>query len=192
MAEKATTINLNHSSSTCRMCGTAYGKLNGYFYKSNAQLYKGVGYLHICKRCVDYMYENYLAACGSARDAVRQVCRKLDLIWDESNFNICDKNNTARSIMSSYLTRLTAYKYAGKSYDDTLEAEGVLWEFANTREAELKRLQQEKQDKIEAEIAALESELSEIPKEPPEPVSDNVKNMWAMFLECSSLSSIKF
>lgn len=180
MAEKSTTINLGNSSSTCRMCGTAYGKLNGYFYKSNQQLYKGVGYMSICKRCVDFMYENYLAECGSARDAARQVCRKLDMFWDETNFNAAEKNNNSRNAMTSYITRLTAYKYAGKSYDNTLSLEGILWEFADTREAELKRLQQEKQDKIEAEIAALEAELNAEPEEvePQEPVPDDIKDMW--------------
>ena len=180
MAEKSTTINLGNSSSTCRMCGTAYGKLNGYFYKSNQQLYKGVGYMSVCKRCVDFMYENYLAECGSARDAARQVCRKLDMFWDETNFNAAEKNNNSRNAMTSYITRLTAYKYAGKSYDNTLSLEGILWEFADTREAELKRLQQEKQDKIEAEIAALEAELNAEPeeKEPQEPVPDEVRKNW--------------
>ena len=77
----------NASSSVCRMCGTAYGKLNGYFYKSLAQLYKGVGYMPICKRCVDFLYDGYLTKCNSPRDAVRQVCRKLDLYWDDNVYN---------------------------------------------------------------------------------------------------------
>ena len=180
MAEKSTTINLRSSTSTCHMCGTAYDKLSGYFYKSNAQLYKGIGYLPICKRCLDYMYENYVADCGSARDAARQICRKLDLYWDESLFNAAEKNNTSRTAMTSYLQRLTTYKYAGKSYDDSLSIEGVLWDFADTREAELKRLRQEKQDRIEAEIAALEEELRSNTDEivPPDPVDNDVKIMW--------------
>lgn len=180
MAVKTTTVELGNSSSTCRMCGTAYGKMNGYFYKSNANLYKGVGYLPICKRCVDYMYENYLAECGSARDAARQLCRKLDLYWDESMFNAAEKNNTSRSAMTSYITRLTAYKHADKCYDDTLRAEGTLWEFADTREAKLKQLQQEKQEKIEAEIASIEAELAakEEAAEAAEPVPEEVKADW--------------
>ena len=165
------------------MCGTAYGKLNGYFYKSNQQLYKGVGYLSTCKRCVDYMFDNYLAECGSARDAVRQVCRKLDLYWDESAYNSADKSTNSRNVMSSYISRIGAYKYAGKSYDDTLREADVLWAFAKTREAELKKLQQEKQERIEAEIAALEAEAAKVAEEaeevePPEPVPDDVKAMW--------------
>lgn len=177
---KETSITLGNASTTCRMCGTAYGKLSGYFYKSNQQLYKGVGYLSTCKRCVDYLYDNYLAECGSARDAVRQVCRKLDLYWDESAYKSIEKSNTARSAMSGYISRLGAYKYAGKCYDDTLNEIDALWAFAKTREAELKKLQQEKQERIEAEIAELEAELDAEPEEAVElePVSEDVKDMW--------------
>ena len=151
-----TTIGIGNTSAVCRMCGTAYGKMNGYFYKSQAQMYKGVGYLPICKRCVDYLYESYLAETGSARDAVRQVCRKLDLCWDESTFKTVEKNSNARNAMVSYISRLSSAKFTGKSYDDTLKNEGTLWEFADTREAELKRLQREKQRRIEEEIAGVQ------------------------------------
>lgn len=173
----AADVRVGNTSAVCRMCGTAYGKMSGYFYKTNAQLYKGIGYMPICKRCTDYLYDNYLAQCQSARDACRQVCRKLDFFWDETTFNIVEKNNNSRSIMSAYISRLNAPKYAGKSYDDTLELSGLLWDFADTREAELKRLQQERQDRVEAEIAALEAELSQ-KEEEVEPVPDDIKMMW--------------
>ena len=188
MAERKSTatIDLGGSSSTCRMCGTAYGKLNGFFYKSNQQLYKGIGYLPICKRCVDLLFENYLAESGSAKDSVEQICRKLDLYWDESLCNSALKSDSARNVASTYISRLNAFKFAGKSYDDYLREAGTLWEFADTREAELKRLQQEKQDRIEAEIRALEEEAeaeaaakaAEEEANPPEPVPDEVKDMW--------------
>jgi len=170
---------LSNSSAVCRMCGTAYGKMNGYFYKSYAQLYKGVGYLPFCKRCVDYLYENYLAQSNSARDACRQVCRKLDLYWDEVAFNSVQKNHDARSVMVAYITRVNSNRYAGLSYDDTLEKANMLWDFVHEREAELKRLQEEKARQLDEKISSLEEEISNIENmEQEEPVPEEVKLNW--------------
>ena len=178
--QKSSKVDIGNVSAVCRMCGTGYGKMNGYFYKSQAQLYKGVGYLPYCKRCVDYLFENYVAKTGSTRDAVRQVCRKLDLYWDETIFNAVEKNTTARNAMSAYLSKVVTYKYSGRSYDDTLEKAGLLWDFVDAREAELKRLQEEKEQRIEAEIAALEAEKEEAEriKAEQEPVSEDIKLNW--------------
>jgi len=164
-------LEVNASSSTCRMCGTAYGKLNGYFYKSLAQLYKGVGYLPICKACLDFLYDGYLAQCNSPRDAVRQVCRKLDLYWDESVYKKAEKDSNARTIMAGYVTRINTYKNSGKSYDDSLEKENALWTFAEQRKAMIAELQeQEEKSEIEEDVNSSEAEI--------EPVPDDIKAMW--------------
>lgn len=171
-------LEINNASSTvCRMCGTAYGKLNGYFYKSYSQLYRGVGYLPICKGCLDFLYDGYLAKCNSPRDAVRQVCRKLDLYWDDGLYARAEKDGSARTIMTSYLTKLNTYKNTGKSYDDTLEKENALWNFANQRSIE----QEARETSIAEETAAKEeSELE---------VDEDIRQMWgagytnSMYLE---------
>ena len=168
---------ISNTSAVCRMCGTAYGKMSGYFFRSFAQLHKGVGYLPICKRCLDYLFDSYVAKCGSARDAVRQVCRKLDIYYDDTIFNAIEKQTTSRNAMSAYVSRMTQAKYANMSYDDTLEKAGLLWDFVDQREAELKRLRAEKEEKINNEIAQLQAELAEEPEEV-EPVPDDVKDMW--------------
>lgn len=151
----------NASSSVCRMCGTAYGKLNGYFYKSLAQLYKGVGYMPICKRCVDFLYDGYLTKCNSPRDAVRQVCRKLDLYWDDNVYNKAEKDGDARTIMSAYITKINIYKNSAKSYDDTLEKENALWTFAEQRRA-MFETNQEDTDSHESEASTVPDEIKAI------------------------------
>lgn len=111
----------------CCRCGTAYGRRKGYFPVSYAAMYRGVGYLPFCKTCVDSLYNEYLAQCGDAKQAVRQMCRKLDLYWHETVFDSVEKKATTRTMMTNYITRVNNIAYAGKSYDDTLLAEGVLW-----------------------------------------------------------------
>ena len=120
-------IEVNASSSTCRKCGTAYGRLKGYFPVSYSYLYKGTGYLPYCKDCVDGMFAAYLQECKDSKVAVRQMCRKLDLYWSEKVYEAVEKQNSTRSMMTSYITKINAVKLASKSYDDTLREEGVLW-----------------------------------------------------------------
>lgn len=120
-------IEINASSSICRKCGTAYGRLKGYFPVSYGYLYRGTGYLPYCKDCVDGMFNAYLAECKDTKMAVRQMCRKLDLYWNEKLFESVEKLNTPRSIMSSYIGKINSPKYANKGYDDTLRDENALW-----------------------------------------------------------------
>lgn len=120
-------IEVNASSSICRKCGTAYGRLKGYFPVSYGFLYRGTGYLPYCKECVDKMFNAYLAECKDTKMAVRQMCRKLDLYWSEKLFDAAEKQSTPRSIMTSYMGKINGTKFANMSYDDTLKAEDALW-----------------------------------------------------------------
>lgn len=124
-------IEVNASGTVCRKCGVAYGRLKGNFPISYAQLHKGVGYLPYCRSCVDSMYDAYLAECGDPKRAVRQMCRKLDLYWNEKSFEAVEKTTSNRSMMTGYITRVNGIKQAGKSYDDTLREENAMWEWGS-------------------------------------------------------------
>lgn len=113
----------------CTKCGTEYSRRKGHFPVSYAASYKGLGYIPICGRCIESMYSQYLSECNDARDAVRQVCRKLDLFWSSSIYDIAEKKATTRSVMLQYIMKINTTAYAGKSYDDTLASEGSLWSF---------------------------------------------------------------
>lgn len=125
-------IEVNASGTVCRKCGVAYGRLKGNFPISYAQLHKGVGYLPYCRSCVDSMYDAYLAECGDTKRAVRQMCRKLDLYWNEKSFEAVEKTTSNRSMMTGYIARVNGLKQAGKSYDDTLREENAMWEWNTT------------------------------------------------------------
>lgn len=118
-------LEVNASSSVCRKCGMAYGKLSGNFFASYSVLNKGVGYMPYCRNCVEQMYNDYLAICKDPKVAVRQMCRKLDLYWNEKIYDTVEKKNTSRTMMSGYNAKLNSVAYAGRSYDDTLVEEGA-------------------------------------------------------------------
>lgn len=121
-------LDLNISSSQCRRCGKAYGRLKGNFPTSYSYLYKGTGYMPYCRSCVDDMYDSYLLACKDEKMATRQMCRKLDLYWNEDVFKYASLRSSNRSMMTAYISRVNSVNYAGKSYDDTLIEEGGLWD----------------------------------------------------------------
>jgi len=111
----------------CKRCGIAYGQLKGFFPVSYGSLYKGAGFLPYCKRCVEDMYNIYLKESGDPKPAVRQVCRKLDLYWNDKIFDAAMRQNTSRTIMTTYITKINTSYYVGKCYDDTLKKEGTMW-----------------------------------------------------------------
>lgn len=116
----------------CGRCGTAYGRRKGNFLVNYGSLYKGVGYLSVCKDCTNEMFAEYLKQCdGDTRLAMRQLCRKLDLFWSDKLFDSVEKKNVGQAIAVGYISRLSNSYYVGKSYDDTLTEEGIMWVFGD-------------------------------------------------------------
>lgn len=122
-------IEMSSDVAICSKCGKKYSRRKGYFPVSYAILHKGIGHIPVCKECIDTMYNTYLAQCNNAKDAVRQLCRKLDLYWSESVYDLVQRKSTTRSMMTQYIAKINTVSYAGKSYDDTLSEEGTLWNF---------------------------------------------------------------
>ena len=116
----------------CYRCGTQYPTTRGYFQANSCYLYKGVGYLPYCRTCIDDMYGKYLAICKDSKRAVRQLCRKLDLVWSEKVFDAAERQNSEKSLMAAYISKINTIHHAGKSYDSTLNEEGMLWKWPNS------------------------------------------------------------
>lgn len=121
-------IEINSSSAICSRCGKSYGRRKGYFPVSYSPSYKGIGYITICKDCIDAMYNHYLSQCSNPKNAVHQMCRKLDLYWNDKVYEMVERKNTNQTVMTSYISKLNTITYSGKSYDDTLMEEGTLWD----------------------------------------------------------------
>ena len=120
----------------CYKCGTGYSRRKGYFPISYAPLYKGVGYMHICRECLENIFSKYLQECKSEKDAIRQLCRKFDLYWSENAYNLVSVKSTSKTIVTRYLERLNTSAYVGKCYDDTLAEEHTLWSFGQQNDGD--------------------------------------------------------
>ena len=150
-------LELSSDRAVCYKCGTEYSRHKGYFPVSYATLHKGVGYVPVCKSCIDTMYNSYLTQCNDAKNAVRQVCRKLDLYWSDSVFEVVSRKATTRTMMTQYIAKINTVTYAGKSYDDTLSEEGTLWNFVH--------INTDKTEYIEPGVSDGAFDNSEVPKE---------------------------
>lgn len=155
-------IEVNASSAICSKCGRSYGRRKGNFPVNYGLLYKGIGYVTVCKECIDNMYNGYLSQCNNPKDAVRQMCRKLDLYWNERVYEVVERKSTTHTMMTSYISKINTTTYSGKSYDDTLADEGTLWDWC-------KKTQEETQEEtmVEKEIEPEEphAKIEEISKE---------------------------
>ena len=171
-------IEVNSDKAQCYKCGAEYSRRKGYFPVSYALQHKGVGYIPICKECIDNMYNAYLSQCNDAKMAVRQMCRKLDLFWSENVYEIVSRKSTTRSMMTQYIAKINSVSFAGKSYDDTLSVEGTLWDFAPNGKADFDV--RKNNDTKELEVSEDERDI-EIP--------EDVINFWgsgyspSMYLE---------
>lgn len=108
----------------CCKCGTAYSRMRGYFPVSHSPMYRGTGYLPICSGCVDELYEYYTKKLGSEREAMRRVCMKLDLYWNDSIFEMVERTAGSSSRVRNYIGKTNIIRYIDKSFDDTIEEEG--------------------------------------------------------------------
>lgn len=122
-------LEVNAASSVCRKCGRAYGRLKGYFPVCYSYLSKGIGYLPYCSDCCKNMFDSYYAECGDERNAMHQLCRKLDLYWSDELYEKAANKTGIRTLLQNYIARLNNAMYAGRSYDDTLRENKMLWVF---------------------------------------------------------------
>lgn len=121
----------------CCRCGQTYTKRQGYFHSCGGALYKGTGYLSVCKKCVDVMYGAYLQQSEDIKNAVRQMCRALNIYWSDKIFTSVAQKATVKTAMNDYLKAISGKSYWGKSYDDTLLEDGTLWDSVQPTERDV-------------------------------------------------------
>ena len=174
MAQKPS-LEVKPSVAICRMCGTAYGKLNGYFYKSYNQVNKGNGYLPVCKHCVDDLYEDFLRECKDPRLACHQICRKFNVYWSDDIYDGVVLGSSTRSVVSGYLTRANVVKYRNKSYEDYMKEIGMMWDIPGDKKSE-----EELAPPTEKDTEVSESEVIEEESDDDIEVADEIKASWGV------------
>lgn len=108
----------------CCSCGKDFSKQLKNFPMSQSPIYKGNGgYIPCCRNCIDDLFNQYKSSLGSEKEALKRMCLKFDIYWNEEIYNMIDKSNTSTSRVLTYISRSNLVKYQGKTFDDTLDEE---------------------------------------------------------------------
>lgn len=105
----------------CSRCGKVYKLQKGNFPASQSPLYGYNGYLSVCNRCVDNLYDHYKEALGSGDAAMQRICMKFDIYWNPNLWGMINKINTSTSRVKQYISKTFLVRYIGKTFDDTLD-----------------------------------------------------------------------
>lgn len=109
----------------CCRCGTAFSRRKGYFPVSHSPMYRGSGSLPFCNNCVEEMYEGYLRTLGDDKEAMRRMCMKMDLYWNESIYAMAARSAGTNSRIRNYIGKTNIVRYIDKTFDDTLREEAA-------------------------------------------------------------------
>ena len=83
----------------------------------------------LCNQCLDEMYEQYCRRFPSEKDAMRRMCMICDVYWSPALYDgIIQKDAAGLSIIRSYISKLNAPAFKGKTFDDTLDEERLAQE----------------------------------------------------------------
>ena len=107
----------------CCRCGIAYSRQKGFFPVSHSPMYRGSGYLPVCNDCVETVFDEYMKKFCDARAAMKRLCMKLDLYWNDSIFDMVEKTVATHSKVRAYIGKTNLVRYIDKTYDDTLDDE---------------------------------------------------------------------
>ena len=110
----------------CTRCSAIYKRQRGNFAASQSPIYKGNGgYMSVCSNCLDDLFHHYKTVLGDEAEAMKRMCMKFDIYWNPDIYAMVSKANTSASRIRSYISKTNLVKYVGKSFDDTLDEEGV-------------------------------------------------------------------
>lgn len=106
----------------CTCCPTKYKAQAPNFYRSYSPLYAhNGGFLPICKSCCQTLYLHYWRALGTSKEAVKRMCMKLDIYWDEVIFDTVTENIDPADAFSKYMRGAENANRKNKTYDTSLD-----------------------------------------------------------------------
>ena len=77
----------------------------------------------MCRRCIDKLYEHYCTVLGDDDEAIRRICMKFDIYYNQSLADASRKISAERSRIHAYVSRANLIQYKDNTYDTTLDEE---------------------------------------------------------------------
>jgi len=120
----------NEVSCSCYHCGIELEQ--DRFHTSNSTFFEGLGYLPVCKDCLQRIFSHYIIKYGDTKRAIQRVCMAFDLYYDERIFKSTDTGQP--DMLGAYIKQCNMVQYRGKTFDTSLE-KGFLFADEKTAEA---------------------------------------------------------
>lgn len=121
---KATPIKDQPEKYYCIRCPRSFLKQRNNFPVAQSPIYReNNGYIPVCRHCIEEMYQHYKDVLGDEKAAIRRICLKFDIYWNDRIYDMLKKNNTSSSRVLSYISRSNLQQFAEKTFDDTLDEE---------------------------------------------------------------------
>ena len=119
----------------CTRCGKEYNKQELNFSKSKSDLYmSNDGYLHICKTCVNEIFDYYLRIFeGNKMKAIKRICEMFDFYYDSGIANKTAESLAQTSVILDYFKRMNFCK-TGTTYMDNVISLAVKGDIIETLE----------------------------------------------------------
>lgn len=110
----------------CCRCTREFPRQKNNFPSVQSPLFhSNNGFLPVCKHCVEDLYLHYRSILKDDRQAIRRVCMKFDVYWSEELYNVMLKKDTITPRILVYFNCSNLAKFAGKTYDDTIDEEAI-------------------------------------------------------------------
>lgn len=104
----------------CSCCGRRFKRQQGNFSFSQSPIYNGNNhYLTVCCSCVEKLLEQYITMLGSGEEAIKRICMKFDMYYDEK-FIASQNNNFTPSLLKTYIRQSNLLQNSNKTYDTYL------------------------------------------------------------------------
>ena len=76
--KKAAPLEEERTTFYCSRCGRKHTRQKGNYPASQSPLYRGNGgYLTVCNKCVDEVFNHFKDIFGSEKEAIKRTCMKL-------------------------------------------------------------------------------------------------------------------
>ena len=145
----------------CLCCNEPYAYND--FYQSDSELYKSIGVIPYCRKCLDDFYQNYLNKYkmlnypSPERKAIERICMTLDIYYSDKIFDSAIKLSESKreaTLFALYLKQSRLYQWRKKNYDTTIDDK-----FNEMKDADISMSMYTKQDEEQSEIVKMASKF---------------------------------
>ena len=112
----------------CHRCGMKSDTISN-FYKIHNGVYLNLGYLPMCKACLNELFNIFDNQYGDQRMAIQRICMICDLYYSDAIFSASYSKDTGNFVLGNYIRQLSMLGQQGKSFSTSLSEDFAFGQF---------------------------------------------------------------